>query len=503
MKKFMRFMLPLTLVLVLMLSACSSNGGNSGNSTDGSKGTSEEKKSEKPVELVMAFLNIGTMTDLNKVNEEINKITLDKINATVKLMPIDAAAWNQQINLLLAGSEPLDLVVSSAFFNYSYQVTKGQLIPLDDLIDQYAPGIRDAVPPAILAGTKINGVTYGIPSVRDYAADYGYIARKDIIEKHNIDLQSVKTFEDLTPILALLKEKEPDLYPIVQRSTGNSLVNEMTAGYIDGLGNGIGALYYDDDSTTLFNQYESEMYRKYAELARQWYLAGYLPADSATTQESNTSYMKANKAVGYFSNFKPGFENQEKVLNGHELVAVRITEPTASSASSTSFMMSIAKNSKYPDKAMQLMNLLYTDKDFVNLLDNGIEGVHYVQAGDGTIKLPDGVTEQTYLGTQWMMGNNALAYPWQGTDPDIWDQMKEFNESARYSKAVGFVFDTTNVKTEVASVQNVLDEYRPAIESGTVEPSMIDEFNKKLKDAGLDRMIEEKQIQLDKWLAEQ
>ena len=491
MNKVSRLMLPIILVLSLLLAACNSGSGG---------GSSSSGKSEKPVELIMAFLNIGIFTDLLKVQEEINKITLEKINATVKLMPIDGAAWNQQINLLLAGSEPLDLVVSSAFFNYSNQVTKGQLIPLDDLIDEYAPGIRDVVPPAILAGTKLNGITYGIPSVRDYAADYGYIARKDIIDKHNIDLQSVKSFEDLTPIFALLKEKEPDMYPIVQRSTGNSLAIEMVSGYIDGVGNNIGSLYYDDDSTTLFNQFETDMYREAVELAHKWYKAGYLPADSATTQESNTSLTKANKAVGYFSNFKPGFENQEKVANGYEMVAVRITEPTASSASSTSFMMSIAKNSKYPEKAMQLMNLLYTDKDIVNLLDNGIEGVHYVQVGDGTIKLPDGVTEQTYLATQWMIGNNSLAYPWEGTDPDIWEQMSEFNNKARYSKAVGFVFDTTNVKTEVASIQNVLDEYRPGIESGTLDPSVIDEFNTKLKAAGLDRMIEEKQAQFDAWL---
>lgn len=492
-------MLSLLLALALLLAACSSGG-----SPERENPTNSEGGDDKPVELVFAFLNVASIfKDLQKVEDEINKITQEKINAKIKLMPIDVAAWTQQTNLILAGSEPLDLIVSSATLNYSSQVAKGQIIALDDLIEQYAPDIKHTMPAEILAGAKLNGVTYGIPSVRDFATDYGYIARKDILDKHNIDLSTVKTFEDLTAIFQILKEKEPDMYPIVQRSQTVTIVTDMFTGYIDGLGNNIGVLNYDDDSTQLFNLFESDIYRKYSELAHEWYKKGFVPPDASTSQESNTAMMRANKAIGYLSNFKPGFENQEKVANGMEMVAVRITEPVSSSSTAASFMISIAKNSKNPEKAMEMINLLYTDKDIVNLLDNGIEGIHYVQAGDGTIKLPDGVTEQTYLATQWMIGNNALAYPWQGTAPDIWDQMKAFNESAKLSKAIGFVFDTTNVKTEVAAVQNVLDEYRPGIESGTLDPSTIADFNKKLKDAGLDTMIAEKQKQLDAWLQTQ
>lgn len=502
MGKKLRFNVVLCLVLVfsLLLAACSSNGGEP-QSTGGQSSGSESKTEEKPVELVFAFLNYGILTDLEKVEKEINKIALEKINATVKLTPIDAGAWSQQMNLQLVGNEPLDLIITTTGFGYDSQASKGQLVPLDDLIDQYAPEIRNAISSKILDGTKISGVTYGIPSVRDFAADYGYIARKDIIEKHQIDLQSVKSFEDLTEVFKILKEKEPDMYPVTQQSQRITLVNDMISGYIDNVGNNFGVLNYDDDATTLYNLYGSDFYRKNVELAHSWYKAGYLPQDISTAQEVMTQLVKADKVIGYFSNFKPGFEAQESLSIGKEMVAVRITEPVSSSSAPTKLMISIARNSKYPEKAMQLINLLYTDKEIVNLLDNGIEGEHYEQVGDGTIKVPAGVAEQTYLGTQWLMGNNSLAYPWEGTAPDIWEQMQTFNDSAKFSKAMGFTFDTTDVKTEVAAIQNVMDEFRTGIESGTLDPSYIDEFNAKLKAAGIEKMITEKQKQFDAWLS--
>ncbi|OKP70369.1 hypothetical protein A3842_24710 [Paenibacillus sp. P3E] len=92
---------------------------------------------------------------------------------------------------------------------------------------------------------------------------------------------------------------------------------------------------------------------------------------------------------------------------------------------------------------------------------------------------PDGCSN--YVFNQWEVGNNALTKVWEGTAPDIWEQTKECNKSATFSKALGFSFDTSPVKTEVASV------------------SILDEFLGKLKSAGLGTIIAEKQKQLNAW----
>ena len=72
------------------------------------------------------------------------------------------------------------------------------------------------------------------------------------------------------------------------------------------------------------------------------------------------------------------------------------------------------------------------------------------------------------------------------------------------SKAYGFFFDTTPVLNEIAALTSVSDEYLFTITSGSVDPeTAIAEFNEKLYNAGLQTVMDEKQAQLDAWLAEQ
>ncbi|MEV5025426.1 ABC transporter substrate-binding protein [Paenibacillus sp. LPE1-1-1.1] len=503
--KAVTLLLSVLLILSLLVSACSgsNNSGNNAGSSDpaGNDGAAATSSSnEKELELTIAFIGLGNMNEVALVEEQISKITKEKINATVKLMPIDIGAWVQQVNLLLAGNEPLDLLVTSSFFNFSSQVAKGQLLPIDELVEKHAPTIKDTMELAIFNATKVGGKSYGVPSVRDTAADHGFVARKDLMDKYGLTFDNVKTYADLDPIFQKIKENEPGMYPLVQRSQTSGIAAEIVRGYIDTLGDTPGILIVENQDLKVVNLYEQQMYKDALQLARKWYQAGYTMPDAATTQEGNNSLLKAGKGFSYLSNMKPGFEAQEKTVNGYEMVAARFVPPISTSDSGTGFMMSIPKNTQDPDRAAQLLNLLYTDKDIANLIANGVEGKHYVDAGNGQIKAPEGGSN--YVFNQWQVGNNALAKVWEGTAPDIWEQTKEFNNSSTFSKALGFSFDSSPVKTEIAAVANVNNQYKAGLESGTLDPAKLDEFISKLKSAGLDKIIAEKQKQLDQWAVE-
>jgi putative aldouronate transport system substrate-binding protein len=457
--------------------------------------TSNEKSDSKDesYELTMAFPAFTKIDDLPLVQEEINKITKGKINATVKLMPIGAAAWAQQSNLMLTGSEKLDLIVSTAPL-YQVQAAKGQYIELDELLDSHGKGILEVVPEHMLDGVRVGGNIYGIPSMRDWAVNFGFLMRKDIVEKHNIDLSQVKTFEDLGNVFEIIQKKEPNLIPVAAEM-GTSI---GTGGLYDTLGDSLGVIAIDGDK--IINMYEDPGYENAIKLAREWYEAGYIMKDAATSQEAQANIVKAGKAFGYFANMKPGFERQEQNITGHEMVSVVLTDNYLLSTTAAGVNMSIARNSENPEKAMELINLLYTDKDIMNLIANGIEGKHYQVNEDGTISLPDGVTDSGYVFNQWLIGNNFLTYPWQGNSPALWDEMKEFNETAIVSPALGFQFNPDPVKTEIAATTNVLNQYKAGLATGTLDPEeSLPEFNEKLKAAGIDKIIAEKQKQFDAW----
>jgi putative aldouronate transport system substrate-binding protein len=98
------------------------------------------------------------------------------------------------------------------------------------------------------------------------------------------------------------------------------------------------------------------------------------------------------------------------------------------------------------------------------------------------------------------MGNQFLTYTWKGDSKNLWNDMDGFNKSAVKSKALGFTFDSTSVKTEVAAVTNVTNQYALGLETGTLDPEkVLPQFISKLKGAGIDKIVAEKQKQLDTW----
>lgn len=146
-----------------------------------------------------------------------------------------------------------------------------------------------------------------------------------------------------------------------------------------------------------------------------------------------------------------------------------------------------------------MIELMNTDVELYNLMVFGIEGKHYKKAGDNRVELiPDA---GYYPNKAWSFGNQFNAYLQPGQDDDVWEKTIELNNSAKPSRILGFIFDQEPVKAEIAQTMSVVDEFTPALWTGSVSPDKyLQEFLEKLKVAGADKIIEEKQRQLDAWL---
>ncbi|WP_379147891.1 ABC transporter substrate-binding protein [Paenibacillus sp. sgz500992] len=498
------FIMMLTIVLstVMLLAGCGDKNGNSTASpseTAGSTGTTG--KDLKPYEVVIAFYG-NEQKDMQAVQDEMSKITKEKFNATVKLLPIGVSAWAQQTNLMLASNEKVDLMFTSPLFNYATQVAKGQLHSLDEMLDKYGAGIRQSLEPYQLAASKINGQHYAVPNVRDMAAYYGLMMRKDLVDKYHIDISKIKTINDLDAVFQTIKENEPEVMPLVAKNPGTA---PFTAGYstFDALGDSIGVLPNYDNGMQVVNWFETKEYADQLTILRRWYQAGYLLKDAATGKQDGRELVKAGKAFSFLSNMGPGSDAESSRKLGMEMISVPLTPTYTTTDLITALMWSIPKNSEDPERAMMVLDMLYSDKDFYNLFAWGIEGKHYVKKSDNVIDFPSGVDIKNVgynFGTPYMFGNEFLSYTWSTQDPDTFKKLDEFNKTAKQSKALGFNFNVENVKTEMATVSSVRSEFRLGLETGTLDPAKeLPKFNEKLKAAGIDKIIAEKQRQLDEW----
>jgi len=494
----------------LALAGCAGGGSGGGTAPSGSSGGEGQTSSsggssggggqEAPYELVVVYPS-APQADEKMVEARLNELLVEKINATVDLRPIDWGPWNDQRNLMIGSKEKVDIYFTAQWTNHAVNVAKGAFLELDELLQEHGKGILETLDPAFLEGSKINGKIYGIPTNKELAAQGGILYRKDIADQLNLDMSSVKTLADLEPIFKKVLD-ETDLIPLFLKE-GETFATHYFSN-LDFLGNTDvdGAILKDGTDTTVRSKLEIDRYFDILRTTRDFFKKGYINQDAATTQMSTTDALKSGKYFAIVASLKPGKDKETEPAASlvGKLAQLPMNERTVSTGETAGAMLAISTTSRDPAKAMQFINLLHTDKEIVNTLVFGIEGVHFTRNGE--IISPTDKTGDYSPNMAWEFGNQFLNYIWDSEDPNKWEQFREFNRGAKLSPALGFTFDAEPIKTEAAALLNVRKQYDAALETGSVDPDqVVPQYLAAMKAAGLDKAIAEKQRQLNEFLA--
>lgn len=484
-----KWLMPLTLLLSasMLLSAC---GGNKEESAGNGGGTAE-----KPVELI--WYTIGTpQKDVDKVEAEINKYTAEKIGVTVDMKMIDFGDYNQKMQVMAASGEPMDILFTSSWaFDYVQNARKGAFMELDDLIESHGQGIKDAIDPAFLEGSKVDGHNYAIPANKELPAQEAWRFNKNLLDKYNLDISNVKSMESLEPLLKTIKENEPNVVPLaISKDFGpllpfDYIIEKMPM-----------AVYLDDkDDLKVVNFLEMPETMETLKLMNKFYKAGYISPEAATTT-STQDLMTSGNWFADRAATQPFADNLWSQSYGYPVVSTPAGDANIFNWSVMGSMQAISANSKYPEKAMDFLNLLNTDVYLRNLVDSGIEGVHYKKLSENVMEnLPE---SKNYDMPTFALGNVMLTYLNPEDPENKWEEFKKFNESGKPAPLLGFNFDPSKVSTELAAVNNVKEEFWAPLMTGTVNPEeFLPKANQKLKAAGLDKIIAEAQSQIDAWKA--
>ncbi|WP_168735825.1 ABC transporter substrate-binding protein [Cohnella fermenti] len=458
-------------------------------------------------------------TDTDAVIGEINKYLKEKINAEIDFQGLPWSSWAEKMTLAYQSGEQVDLTFAPNWADFANNVAKGAFLPLDDLLAKYGQGITDSLDPRFLEGGTVDGKIYAIPTNKEIGESHTIMFRKDLIDKYGFDVNSINTLEDLEPWLETIKEKEPGLAPIWLSGSGSDTLSYFDKTKVSVEENfryelvaGAPAPIVLDTKTDkmIVNTMESDAAIYRIKLYNEWFKKGYINKDAATTKTSAEDALKAGKTWMKFGSDKPGSDKEDSSATGIELVKLTGNDPEISTASVSNSMMAIGRTSIDPERTMMLLNLLHTDPYLVNLIDFGVEGRQYVkvEGQPNFIKLPDGIATRTDTGwapgIEWMFGNQTLTYLWEGESADKWEQFKLYNERAHKVKSFGFNFNTDAVKTEVSVISNIVKEYRPLLETGSLDADkVLAEYNDKLKANGIEKIRAEAQRQYEEWKAKQ
>ncbi len=505
------------LALLLMLSALAGCGGQPSSSapessqpSSSSKAASQEASSEdasQPEEdgetYTVSVMTIGDAKteDCNEVAAYISSITKDLAGVEVQLT---RGVNGEQMNLALASGEKMDIVGAFPWvISMTTLVANGQIQPIDSLLEEYGQETLAMISEDDWKCVSLNGQKYGVPANKDKAQNKCFQMRKDFAEQLKIDTSAIKDLDSLEPVLRKVKEEMPDVYPLVSAAGSITLplpVDDLT----DSFGVIENALGND---TTVVNLYETKSYEEFVNRMYRWGQEGLIMPDAASNTSSIEQLLGAGAGFGGFVPSKPGAVLQASREASTELLQSEIV-PAVSTTGMVACPYVIASSSENPAKAMQALNLMYTNYDVSTAFIYGIEGKHYqyVDKEHHVVDYADGVTTENtgYSVFGWAWPNQQVGAIWNGDDFDIWEQLSSFNTGAAASPAKGFVWNNEAVLNEITACENVASRYKNGLECGMLDPAeTLPKFNQELKDAGIETIIAEKQRQLDEWLAQQ
>lgn len=503
-------------VMALGLTAC--GGGSNSSSTEKvekvEKGKDKESVVESYEQVVYAyatFNNIPSEEDLEVVEEAINVISREKIGVEVKLMPISIADYSSKVRLTLQGGQKLDIFQSLGDFNNS--VSNDMAYDITELLPTYASDTKELIGEEWLQACVKEGKLYGIPTYKPIALTPMLIYREDIANEMGIDISAINSIEDVTSVFEQVKAAYPDMTPLAPVQTGE-IGLAMNYGDIDFLTDDmyspIGVLLGDD--LTVTDLYSTDLFRERSELVRSWYNNDLVMKDAATTVSAAAELMSSGNYFGYLAGYSYPEEDTaaslEAQTGGYDIGAKIIGDAYLSTGDINALTWMVASTTDVPEAAMKFLDLTFCDDDVINLIIYGIEGRDYVVNEDGSVRYPDGedsttvpYTAQLSCGT---LGNYFKMYSMQGTDPASLEWELDQNKNAKTSPAMGFTFDSSDLKIQYTAVKNVLSQYLPGLTCGSLDPDTeIDKFVQALNGAGYQEIIAAKQEQLDAWLAGQ
>lgn len=521
-KKTVTLLLAVFLMLATLLSACgggknaaensgASNAGK-GNSEANSTEVTEEIDTSKEVKLKMLLVG-GKPVDYEEVFGELNKLLKEKINATVEAEFLDWSDWTQKYPLKFAANEDFDIAYTANWAFYNDQAIRGGFLELtEDMLAKYTPKTWEALPKAAWEQAKVSGKIYMVPQNSNEVVDKVVLIREDLRVKYNLEpVNSPETYATYLKTIAANEKgmgafgakpgdgwKWHELDEVLLEQQNNWKVVDPNVPF---------AFKMDDPAGKVFNVYDTpeftELLKYYKDLV-----------DNGAWSKNVISYkndvwqdMKAGKFASRAQNLGTLAFNVAEARRDkpeYEMVVVDLTpDKMKSAAVSTQNGMAIHATSKNPERALMLIDLLQNDKEIHDLTMYGIVGKHFEPVGDD--QFTPGPSSTNYTGfSNW--GWNSLLNRTDTTYPKEADEMlNQWQEKVYHYPLETFVFDDSQVKNEVSNIGNVMLRYAIPLEYGLIQDIEKGqaELIKQLQAAGIDKVEEEMQSQVDAFMAEQ
>ncbi|MBS6196412.1 MAG: ABC transporter substrate-binding protein [Clostridiales bacterium] len=418
----------------------------------------------------------------------VNAYLEEKIGINIEMEVIPWGDWDKRRSVIVSTNEPFDIIFGTGI-NYTADINLGAYYDITELVKTEMPGLNELMPEKYWEAVTVDGKIYGVPTYKDSSLSNYAVWDKELVDEYSLDIESMTTVESLTETFEMLKAEKND-YPVYVKNDGVYYIFDV----YDQLGAGtqiLGVRYDDQDARVCFTLEEEDIMSA-LKTFHEWNKKGIINPDASTLSEARV-YNMWRVAQGWESaaitSWGPSM--------GKDVAVAKVGDTLLSNETVRGSMNMISANSKYPEKALEFLDLLNTDTKLRDMFFYGEEGVNFEYTED---------KKAHKINSDWPMPGYTQGTFFTVTQEDVdeygWDEIKALNEQAVSSVMLGFTFDTTEVTDKLANCREIWLRYRSEVMTGVLDPEVaVPEIKAELMAAGFQDVMDAAQAQVDEFMA--
>ncbi len=461
-----------------------------------------EADTSEEVNLVMYVIS-DRPAGQDEVDAHINEVLKEKLNAT---LTINWIPWSDYINkypLLFSSGEQFDLAYCATWLNFSQLAQKGAFMNLDELWPEYAPTNWANTADSAKQQATVDGHLYCVPTQLATYRAFGPMYRTDIMEGTDWD-GVMETFEDVEEYCDIVKETHPELQPIDIYSAGPEWDGTwmLNKGYLPAKGSTNDFLWFNpsEENPSVITYYEAEETPEFLEMMTRWNEKGFFTKSAL----SDTDSTKLQNGLAAMKTHNLDTFSGQYILHPEYQLEYADLASGSAHLPFTQDCMTISNTSQNPERALMFWDLLTSDQELYDAFMYGIEGTSYELNDEGQFTMLNSDLYAT--SAMWAARTSGLNRNQVGTPASFSEWQANFEERIAaddsWEKYAAFTIDTSAIETEFAACLNVHQQYWwPLSLAYTDAETGLAEYQEKLEAAGIEKVREEVQRQLDEYTA--
>ncbi len=463
-------------------------------SSDGSSSaqgseSSSQSSSDEIVTLKWVTVGSGMPSNYDSWAKKLNEYLGKKIGVNIEMEIVPWGEWDNRRSIIINTNENYDIIFGNSN-NYISDINLGAYYDITNLVKTSMPDFYSYLPSQYWDAVSVGGKIYAVPTYKDSSLSNYAVWDKEIVDEYKLDINSLTTLQSLTETFEKIKKDKSD-YPVYVKNDGLYYIFDV----YDQLGAGLqvlGVRYDDKNAKVCFTLEQDDIYSQ-LQTIHEWYQKGIINPDAATLSEGRV-YNVWRVAQGWPSAAKTVWGPQM----GKDVVVAQVGDTIVSNDTVRGSLNMVSANTKYPEKCLEFLNIVNMDPKVRDMFYYGEEGVNFEYTSDNKVnKLNQDWTMAGYTqGTFFTVSQLA------SDEVNQWEEVKKLNENAKASVLLGFTFDYSNLKDQLANCLEIWLRYKSEILTGVLDPAQaVPEIKKELMSAGFQDVLDEAQKQVDAFLA--